>query len=160
MLKDLFFAIVIGAGATLLLDLWTRLLKFTFKLPAPRWDFVGRWFAHMPKGRFVHPNGIAQSPPIPGELAIGWVMHYVVGIMFALALLAIWGTSWLTAPRFLPALIVGWVTIGAGWFILQPGMGVGVACSKAPKPSVARLLNIVGHVVFAIGMYVTASLVG
>jgi len=158
MLKDLVFAIIIGIGATLLLDIWTQLLKHLFKLPAPRWDFVGRWFAYMPRGRFVHPEGISKSAPVASELAIGWVMHYVVGCIFALAVIVIWGSRWLEEPQLLPALIVGWVTVGAGWYILQPGMGVGVACSKAPKPNLARSLNVVGHTVFAIGMYATACL--
>jgi len=114
----------------------------------------------MRSGQFVHRNGIADSPEVPNELRIGWTMHYVVGILFAAALLLIWGVQWAHAPTFFPALIVGLVTVGAGWFILQPGMGVGVACNKAPNPTVARLQNIVGHVVFAIGMYGAALLVG
>jgi hypothetical protein len=35
-----------------------------------------------------------------------------------------------------------------------------MACSGAPKPNQARVLNIAGHVVFAIGLYGTALLVG
>jgi hypothetical protein len=149
----IYFSVLMGAGATALLDLWALLLRTIFGFPLAPWHFVGRWFASMPKGTFVHPAGIAQTKPIANEKAIGWVMHYVVGMVFAAALLAIWGMSWTVSPRFLPALIVGLVTVGAGWFILQPGMGVGVACSKAAKPWQARMLNIVGHIVFAIGLY-------
>jgi hypothetical protein len=152
MLDFLYFAFVIGVGATALLDLWAQLLRLTLGIAPPPWHLVGRWFAGLPRGRFVHRNGIGQSPAVNHERAIGWVMHYLVGVLFAAALLAIWGMEWVQAPRLGPALIVGLVTVGAGWFILQPGMGVGVACSKAPRPNVARLLNIVGHVVFAIGM--------
>lgn len=160
MLTFIYYALLVGVGATALLDIWAQLLKAAAGVATPPWHFVGRWFAGMPKGKFVHPEGINQSPAVAGELAIGWIMHYVVGVLFAAVLLAIWGVDWVQAPRFMPALIVGLVTVGAGWFILQPGMGVGVACSGAPKPNVARLLNIVGHVVFATGMYVTALLVG
>ncbi|MGY4495027.1 DUF2938 family protein [Pseudomonas sp. TE3610] len=151
-------SIVFGVGATALLDLWNLLLNKVFGLPIPAWHFVGRWFAGLPRGQFVHRNGIAKSAPVDGELAIGWLMHYVTGSVFAAALLLIWGLGWAVQPTFAPALIVGLVTVGAGWFILQPGMGVGIACSGAPKPALARMLNVIGHIVFAIGLYGTARL--
>ncbi|WP_296257186.1 MULTISPECIES: DUF2938 family protein [unclassified Pseudomonas] len=160
MFEFIFLAVVIGIGGTALLDLWALLLKTTLGLPTPSWHLVGRWFAGMRNGRFVYRNGIADAAPVASELKIGWAMHYLVGIVFAAIVLLVWGVQWAHFPTFLPALVVGLVTVGAGWFILQPGMGVGVACSKAPNPTVARLQNVIGHVVFAIGMYGTALLVG
>ncbi|MDE1164566.1 MAG: DUF2938 family protein [Pseudomonas sp.] len=160
MLDFIVYSVWLGAGATALLDLWALLLKTLFKLPTPPWHFVGRWFAGMAGGRFVHQQGISQSKPVEGELAVGWAMHYFTGMVFAGALLLIWGVDWVHAPHFTPALIVGLLTVGLGWFVLQPGMGVGIACSGAPKPNQARLLNVVGHIVFAIGLYGTALLVG
>ncbi|MDQ2137118.1 DUF2938 domain-containing protein [Alcaligenaceae bacterium A4P071] len=158
MLEGFAYAVVLGIGATALLDLWAQLLKAVLGYPPPNWGMVGRWFAHLPRGTFFH-HGIGQSAPVNRELAIGWTMHYVVGIVFAAALLLIWGVEWVHAPRFIPAWIVGLVTVGAGWFILQPGMGAGVAASKTPNPTRARVLNIVGHTVFAIGLYGTALLI-
>lgn len=160
MLAFILYSVLIGIAATALLDIWAQLLKAVSKLPTPPWHLIGRWFAGMPRGTFVHRQGIGQSPEVANELRIGWVMHYAVGIIFAAALLLIWGVQWVHAPTFAPALIVGLVTVGAGWFILQPGMGVGVACSKAPNPNLARALNIIGHVVFAIGLYCSALIVG
>lgn len=160
MFEFIFLAVLIGMGGTALLDLWAQLLKRTLGLPTPPWHLVGRWFAGMRHGQFVHRNGIGNSPEVPNELKIGWAVHYGVGIIFAAALLMIWGVQWAHAPTFFPALIVGLVTIGAGWFILQPGMGVGVACNRAPNPTVARLQNVIGHVVFATGMYWAALLIG
>ncbi|MFN3672012.1 MAG: DUF2938 domain-containing protein, partial [Bosea sp. (in: a-proteobacteria)] len=126
-------------------------------LARPNWALVGRWFAHLPRGRFVHED-IAQAEPVANERAIGWIAHYAVGILFAAALLLIWGLGWARNPSFLPALIVGLVTVGCGWFILQPGMGAGIAASKRSNAGQVRVLNIVGHVVFAIGLYGTALL--
>lgn len=160
MFEFIFLAVLIGSGGTALLDLWAQLLKRTLGMSTPPWHLVGRWFAGMRHGQFVHRNGIGDAPEVPNELKIGWAMHYMVGIIFAAALLMIWGVQWAHAPTFFPALIVGLVTIGAGWFILQPGMGVGVACNKAPNPTLARLQNVIGHVVFATGMYWAALLVG
>ncbi|CAN5193290.1 hypothetical protein BH10PSE8_BH10PSE8_06300 [soil metagenome] len=66
--------------------------------------------------------------------------------------------GWARNPTFLPALIVGLVTVGCGWFILAPGMGAGIAASKRPNANRIRLMNIIGHIVFAIGLYGTALL--
>ncbi|CAH1687780.1 conserved membrane hypothetical protein [Hyphomicrobiales bacterium] len=151
-------AIPIGIGATILFDIWQQVLRFALNGPAPSWKLPGRWFGNMPRLKFVHPEGVAKSPPLPGEDAIGWIMHYVVGISFAVALLAIWGTSWASQPTFGPALTVGLVTVGLGWFVMQPCMGNGIACNRAPNPMKARALSIIAHVVFAIGLYGTALL--
>lgn len=160
MLEFLLLSILIGAGGTAALDLWNLLLHRVLGMPLPPWHLIGRWFAGLPSGRLVHDKGIGESPVVANELVIGWVMHYLVGMLFAAILLTVWGMSWAVAPTFLPPLIVGLVTVGAGWFILQPGMGVGMACSGAPNPNLARLNNVVGHVVFAIGMYLAALVVG
>lgn len=149
--------VVIGVGATALTDIWAQFLRL-LGLPKPNWAMPGRWFAHLPRGRAWH-DDIAKSEPVAGELAIGWICHYLVGIAFAGILLAIAGAGWLRNPTFLPALVVGWATIGCGWFILQPGMGMGIAASKKPNANQIRLLNFVSHTLFAIGLYGTALLI-
>ncbi|MCA0339078.1 MAG: DUF2938 domain-containing protein, partial [Proteobacteria bacterium] len=45
-----------------------------------------------------------------------------------------------------------------GWFLLQPGLGIGVAASKLPNANMVRFLNLVAHTVFALGLYGTALL--
>lgn len=158
MLEFLIRAVLIGIGATALIDLWAQFLKRAFGLPAPNWALVGRWFAHLPRGRLLHED-IARSQPARNELVIGWIAHYLVGILFAAILLAIWGLAWAHSPSFLPALIVGLATVGFGWFILQPGMGAGIAAAKRANAGQIRLLNIVSHTVFALGLYGTALLI-
>jgi hypothetical protein len=59
----------------------------------------------------------------------------------------------------MPPLIVGLVTVGAGWFLLQPGMGAGIAASKRPNANQIRVLNIAGHIVFGLGLYARALLI-
>jgi len=150
--------VLVGIGATALLDLWALLLNRIFGLPLPNWALVGRWFAHLPRGRVLHED-IARSEPVANERAIGWLAHYAVGILFAGIVVAIWGAAWLRNPAFLPALIVGLATVGCGWFILQPGMGAGIAASKRANANTVRALNIVGHTVFAVGLWGTALLI-
>jgi len=118
----LYRAILIGVGATALLDLWALLLNRIFGLPAADWALVGRWFCHLAGGKVIHED-IARAPAFPFELAAGWIGHYVVGIIVAIILLAVAPTGWAAQPTLAPALIVGLVTVGAGWFLLQPGRG-------------------------------------
>lgn len=148
--------VLIGAGATALLDLWNILLNRTLGLPLPNWAMVGRWFCHLPAGKIAH-AGIGNSPGFSNELTVGWISHYAVGIAFAAATMMIW-PLWVKAPTLMPALIVGWVTILCGWLVLAPGMGAGIAASKTPNPMRARLMNIAGHTVFGIGLWATALL--
>ncbi len=156
MLEFLSRSLVIGVGATVLLDLWAQFLRL-FGMPKPNWGPPGRWFAHLLRGQVAHED-IDKAEPVAGEAAIGWAFHYLVGVLFAVILLTIWGIEWARHPTFGPALIVGLATVGFGWFILQPGMGMGMAASKRPNANQARLFNIAGHIVFAIGLFGSAWL--
>ncbi|PRD42899.1 hypothetical protein C5748_14090 [Phyllobacterium phragmitis] len=51
------------------------------------------------------------------------------------------------------------VTIGAGWFLLQPGLGLGWAASKLSNAGQVRVRNLVSHTVFGLGLYGTALLI-
>ena len=148
-------SLVIGIGGTAAMDIWALVLNAVFKQPLPNWGLAGRWFAHLPKGTFFH-RDIAAAQAIPNETAIGWIAHYVIGIIYAGALIVFAGPTWVSNPTFLPAWILGLVTVGAGWFILQPGMGAGWAASLRPHPMRIRALNLIAHTVFAAGLYGTA----
>ena len=157
MVDILWWSVVIGIGGTIAMDLWALLLAAVFGLPRPNWGLVGRWFAHLARGMFFHKD-ITAAEPIPNETALGWFSHYAIGILYAGVLIVFAGREWLSNPTFLPAWIVGLVTVGAGWFILQPGMGAGWAASLRPNPMQVCALNLVSHTVFAAGMFATALL--
>lgn len=148
-------SLVIGIGATALFDLWGLALHVVFGLPAPAWGMGGRWFSHVARGRVWH-DDIGKATPVAGEAAIGWLGHYAVGVVYAAALLAIWGPEWAAAPTLAPALIVGVVTISAGSFLMSPGMGGGIASARAPNPWKSRGLGLAAHVVFGLGLYLSA----
>lgn len=152
------YAVIIGSGATATMDLWALLLKRCFAIPSLNYAMVGRWIGHFPRKQFIHQN-IAQSTPIKGELFLGWFAHYVIGIVFAGLLLMLWGTEWILNPTLLPAIMVGIITVVAPFFIMQPGMGAGIAASKTPKPNTARFRSLMAHTVFGLGLYITAQIV-
>lgn len=68
------------------------------------------------------------------------------------------GPGWFAEPTFLPAWIWAIVTVAAGWFLLQPGLGIGWAASKTPNPTKVRVLNLAAHTVFGLGLWLTALL--
>lgn len=150
-------AIFIGIGATAVLDAWSEFLSRAFKVPAPVYAMVGRWLGYFPRGKFAH-QSIAKADPIKGEAILGWSAHYIIGIAYAGLLLAIVGLDWARAPTVLPALIFGIVSVLAPFFVIQPGMGAGIAASKMTNPNAARLRSLANHAVFGAGLFVTAWL--
>jgi hypothetical protein len=74
-------AVAIGVGATVVMDLWAVLLQRLFNIPPSNWAMVGRWVGHFSNGKFRH-DRIADAPPIHGELALGWMVHYITGITY------------------------------------------------------------------------------
>lgn len=150
-------ALLIGAGATAVLDLWSLFLKRFFGVAQPSWNMVGRWVGHFPRGRFKH-SSIAAAAPVQGEFALGWVTHYLTGIVYGGLLVALWGLDWARQPTLLPALIVGVATVAAPFFIMQPGMGAGIAGSRMPNPAQTRLRSLMNHTVFGFGLYLAAVL--
>ena len=145
-------ALLIGAGATAVMDMWAIVRKRLQGVPLPDYALIGRWLAYMPRGRFHH-DPIAASPPITGERIIGWVAHYAIGIAFAGILLAIWGIEWADRPTIAPALIVGLGSVAAPFLLMQPGMGAGIASRRTPHPTIARLRSLITHFVFGVGLY-------
>lgn len=150
--------ILIGIGANLLFDLWGLLLARLPGMSRPNWAPVGRWFWHLREGRVFH-DDIAKAAPHARENALGWIAHYAVAILYGVVFALIMGPGWFANPTFLPAWIFAIVTVAAGWFLLQPGLGLGWAASKAPNPAKVRVLNLAAHTVFGIGLYVTALMI-
>lgn len=156
--NPLLAAALIGIGATAFMDLWALFLKIGFQLPVRSYDMVGRWIGHMAHGQLVHIN-IAASPAIVHENIIGWIVHYLTGIVFAAGLLTLWGPGWVSRPTLFPALCIGLVTILFPFFVMQPCLGYGIAASNLPQPDAARLRSLMGHASFGLGLYVSARIV-
>lgn len=151
---DLPRAVAIGIGATAVMDLWLMLLK-ALGLPTLNFALLGRWVAHMPRGRWAH-EAIAKAAPVRGELALGWAAHYLTGITFAVLLAALAGPPWLRAPTLAPALCFGIGTVVLPFFVMQPAMGAGVASSRTQTPVLNVLKSLANHTVFGLGLYAAA----
>jgi len=144
----------IGIGATATMDAWLLLLK-RVGVPTLNFAFVGRWIVHLARGKWSH-DTIARAAPVEGELALGWLTHYIVGIAFAGLLVAIYGVAWTRNPSLLPALSVGMGSVVAPWFVMQPAMGAGIASSRTAVPARNCARSLANHTVFGAGLYIAA----
>ena len=154
----IFGALVVGIGATFLTDLWNLFLKRAFNVASLNYCLLGRWIRHMPGGTFRHVS-INAAPQKRFECTTGWIAHYSIGLVLTLVFVVAASRDWLVRPTLLPALVYGVVTIIFPFFIMQPSLGLGVAASKTPKPSRARLKSLATHTVFGLGLYLSAAAV-
>jgi len=148
-------ATLVGIGATLFMDLATMLLARVTHAPAPNYCLVGRWVGYMREGMFTHPS-IADAAPKPSECRVGWIAHYVIGVAYALVLIALLPGSWLGRPTLLPPLLFGIGTVVVPFLIMQPSFGLGIAASRTPNPSQVRLRSLMAHALFGFGLYIAA----
>lgn len=151
-------AVLLGVGATIFMDVYALIIKKLLNIPPLDYRLLGRWIGHFKNGKFSHSN-IIQALPIRGEKAIGWLAHYSIGIIFAYLLLLIWGEGWLVDPTISPAIFIGLATTLAPWLMMQPAFGFGIAASKLPNPSVARLRSLQTHLIYGIGLYLSGLLI-
>ena len=139
------------------MDFCAILLNRVFGVPLPNMCLVGRWVRYMPERTFKH-ESIAKAAPKSSECIIGWIAHYVIGAIFAIVLVLLVSPAWLQRPTILPALIFGVVTVAVPFLVMHPSFGMGVAASKTPNPSQARLRSLMNHALFGLGLYVSALL--
>lgn len=157
MKEYLLHVLFIGIGATIFIDLYAFILQRYFNIPSLNYQFVGRWLVGISKGQFVH-HKIMQSPSIRFEKDIGWLSHYVIGIIFSTLFIKIVGTDWFISPKLFPALLFGVSTVIFPFFLMQPCLGFGIAASQTPSPSSARLKSLSTHFMFGVGLYFSTML--
>lgn len=154
-MNDLTYVVLLGAGATAVMDLWGLARRPLLGWPVPDHALVGRWAGHMAHGQLRH-SAIAKAPPIHAERALGWAVHYLTGVLFAALLVVLAGHDWMQQPTPGAALAVGSGSVVAPFLLMQPAMGAGIAASRTPAPHRARLQSLVTHAVFGAGLYIAA----
>jgi hypothetical protein len=144
--------LLMGITATVAIDLWATFANRMLGWPRTNWAMVGRWIGHMRDGQFAHIS-IGSSPPILHESILGWVFHYVVGCIYAALYLTYASIVQMGQPTLVSAVLFGLVTILSPWLLMQPALGLGICASKAPKPTLVRLQNLIIHTIFGLALY-------
>jgi hypothetical protein len=151
-MEQAFRILVMGITATIAIDLWATFANRILGWPRTNWGMVGRWIGHMRDGQFRH-SSIGSAPTIVHESTLGWVFHYVVGCIYAALYLMYAGTTKVGQPTLESAVLFGWVTLLSPWFLMQPALGAGIFATKAPRPNLVRLQNLIIHTTFGLALY-------
>lgn len=105
-----------------------------------------RWWADgwaISQGGVLIHRPIGESTPVPGEAALGWTAHYLIGILFAAAFLSLVGEDWMRNPEPIRPLMFGLASAVVPILLLQPCMGQALPHGEplhhgAPAPEACR----------------------
>ena len=87
--------LIAGVMSCLVMDTFQRLLFITHKIPPSNWGMVGRWTGYLfTRGKLINAE-IDNLPAISGETSLGWLVHYLVGIGYALVYFGLREIGWL-----------------------------------------------------------------
>ena len=139
MADDLVYAVLIGAGATAVLDVWSAARTWLhWRTLAGLWS--RRPLARPSDARPLSPRShlrlAAGARQTPGRLDRP-LSHR--GGCTPPCCSPSGASNGHGMPTILPALIVGIGTVAAPFLLMQPGMGLGIAASRTPNPGAARL---------------------
>jgi hypothetical protein len=145
--------IVAGVFATVVLDIWQRVLHAATGIPPTNWGIVGRWFGHMPRGRFVVHEAIGEAAPVANEAAIGWIMHYLIGVIYGVVYVGLFVVVLAGTPTLLNGFLFGLALVVIPWFLMQPCLGLGPMGAKAPNPNIPRYGALAAHCIYGVALY-------
>jgi Protein of unknown function (DUF2938) len=148
-----------GIVATATLDVWQQIYRLAFGTPITDWAMIGRWVGHIPQGQLVQPD-IGKAPPIANERILGWIVHYIVGIGYAVVYLLLMRFVVGSPPSFVSALVFGAASVVVTWFFMEPILGAGVLGSKIPGQADAMLHDFTSHLSLGLGLYIGSRVAG
>lgn len=177
------FSLIVGFCATCIYDVWTLLLR-AMGFVVIDWGLFGRWLMGLFRGRvnicrtcLAIPEHVRAkrrvgviSPlvcglgscrfaakPTRAERCVGWMLHYVFGIFYAMLLPAFWGAHYIERPTLAPALLVGFcLTSFSAQFVVLPGL----KRRHTAKPRVAPILHallLTSHIIYAMTLFWVAG---
>jgi len=113
-------------------------------------DLIGRWIGYLLQGKFKHTD-ILQTPPMRGELLLGFAAHYSIGIALTLAYLGLLVVAH-ARPTPLSAILYGTATTVFPWFLMFPSQGMGWLGCDAPGDAHLARVSLFNHIVFGLGL--------
>ena len=84
------------------------------------------------------------------------MFHYAIGIAYAALYLAVMELGFGSGPTLVSAVVFALALLVAPWFVMQPALGLGFMAARTPNPLAIRAINVSGHAVFGIGLYLGA----
>jgi uncharacterized membrane protein YagU involved in acid resistance len=78
---------------------------------------------------------------------LGWVMHFVIGIILAGAYVFIWKER-ITGSAVVKGLLFSLIPFLLAQIIVMPMMGAGLFCTNTPAPLLMVMGSLIGHLVY------------
>ena len=82
-----------------------------------------------------------------------------IGVLFSFLFILLVGIAWLEQPTLIAACIFGLASVSMPFFVMQPALGMGIMATKTAKPLQARLKSAVTHLLFGVGIYLSAQFI-
>jgi hypothetical protein len=146
--------VIVGVLATVTMDVVAVIaLRLGIAGRAPRRtgpDLIGRWVGYLFQGKFKHTD-ILQTPPLRGELLLGFAAHYLIGIALTLVYVGLLIVAY-TKPTALSAILYGAATTVLPWFLMFPSQGMGWLGRDAPGDVHLARASLFNHIVFGLGI--------
>ena len=149
--------IVAGVLGTSAMDFLNYLFSRTGIVSKIDAGMIGRMSAGWARGRFRyrHPGEMEQAP---NEKLYGYVTHYAIGVVFAVAYVLGWDhlVGGPASPAW--ALVYGVATTVASHFFVLPSMGLGVFGRRSPEGIKGPLSPLANHLFYGVGIAVAVAL--
>jgi len=146
--------LIVGILATVTMDVVAMMaLRLGIAGRGPRRtgpDLIGRWVGYLLRGKFRHTD-ILETPPLRGELALGLVAHYLIGIVLTLVYVGLLVVAHAT-PTALSAILYGTATTVFPWFLMFPSQGMGWLGRDAPGNAYLARVSLFNHIIFGLGI--------
>ncbi len=146
--------LIVGILATVTMDVVAMMaLRLGIAGRGPRRtgpDLIGCWIGYLLQGKFRHTD-ILQTPPLRGELLLGLVAHYSIGIVLILVYLGLLVVAQ-AKPTALNAILYGTATTVFPWFLMFPSQGMGWLGRDAPGDAHLVRISLCNHIVFGLGI--------
>lgn len=142
---------MIGVAGTVVMDLLNHLFARAGMIVKIDVATIGRMSAGWARGRFCY-GGPGELVPLPGEVVLGTITHYAIGV--GLAIPFVFGWEQLVGGPISPTwiFIYGAATTVASVFFVYPSLGLGVFGLRSPEGIKAPLSSCANHVFFGVGM--------
>ena len=108
--------IIAGITACLAMDIFQRFLLITTGQPPSNWAVVGRWAFNVLRTARIYQPDIESANEIQGEHAFGWVVHYAVGICYAIVYAKFMQKDLLTASYLMGFYLAFFPLLSPGFF--------------------------------------------
>ena len=149
--------VIVGIGACVVFDVWQRIVHRFTAIPPSNWSIVGRWtIGLLTKGQLLA-RDLELQPKRQNELGLGWLVHYVVAIVYAAVFMLLLRINILTA-EFADGLLFGLVSVVVPWLFFLPCLGKGVMGRLTPNPPLVCALALMMHSIFGVAIGLGFSL--